>query len=117
MARWSTGGWEWRRRRLIGAFVHGLVVPINGVEGLRHRERQQENSGDKRENCPGVPKVRMNQVRSPLVPTLPAILVHLPVHLVQATIRIKRHILGQMVEELRHRLVAPHGVLNDAFAV
>lgn len=62
MERWSEGGCKRRLRRLIKAVVHVLVVPVNGVEGLRHCERQQENSGNQGENCPGVPKVRMDQL-------------------------------------------------------
>lgn len=62
MERWSEGGCKRRLRRLIKAVVHVLVVPVNGVEGLRHCERQQENSGNQGENCPGVPTVRMDQL-------------------------------------------------------
>ncbi|KAI8543937.1 hypothetical protein RHMOL_Rhmol08G0256400 [Rhododendron molle] len=91
-----------------------MVIRVNGVYRLRYREGEKEHGSNDRENGPRVPKIGVDEVCTPHVPPLLAVLVNPLVHHIQVAVRVERHVLGEGVEELGDGLVAPDGVLDDA---
>ncbi|RRT84978.1 hypothetical protein B296_00007372 [Ensete ventricosum] len=98
-----------------GVGVH--VVGHDGVDGLQHGEDQEEDGGGEGECRPGAAEVGVDEVGPPHVDVLAAVVVDLAVDLVQAALRVEHHVLGEAVEELGHRLVAPYRVLDDPLGV
>jgi hypothetical protein len=91
-----------------------LVVRQHGVDGLHDGHDEEEHGGGEGHERPWAPEVGVDQVGAPQVPRLPAVGVHLPVHGVELAVRLEHDVLGDAVEQLRHRLVAADGVLDDA---
>ncbi|CAA6668126.1 unnamed protein product [Spirodela intermedia] len=85
----------------------------DGEDGLCDGEDEEEDGGGEGEEGPWAAEVGLHQVGPPDVPSPLAVGADLIVHLVEASVGIERHVLGEAVEQLRDRLVAADGVLDD----
>jgi hypothetical protein len=102
-----------RRRCRRAALVLRLVERQHGVDSLHDGHDEEEESSEEGEEGPGAPEVGVDEVGAPHVPRLPVVGVHLVVHGVERALRLDHHVLGDAVEQLRHRLVTSDGVLDD----
>ncbi|BAF15166.1 Os04g0505500 [Oryza sativa Japonica Group] len=98
--------------------MHRPVVAVGAVEGLRHGEQQQQDTGDHRDDRPWVAEVVVLEAGDPGAP----LVVVVPVHLVReprevAVVDVEHHLLAQPVEEVGHLGVAAQPVLDDAAVV
>ena len=94
-----------------------MVVGINGIYSLNNSEGEKEDGGNNRENGPRVPEVGMNEICTPFIPLLLAVLIDLLVHSIQAAFGVERHILGEGVKEFGNGFVTSNGILDDTFGV
>ncbi|KAK9104911.1 hypothetical protein Scep_021755 [Stephania cephalantha] len=63
-----------------------MVVWIYGVYSLSNSEHHEEYGGHQGQNGPWASEVGVDQVGPPLVPPLPAVPIHLLMHLLQSAV-------------------------------
>lgn len=90
---------------------------VDTVESLADGEDNEEDGSSEGEESPGAPEVGVDEISTPHVPALAAVIVDTAVHVIETALWIKHHVLGQSVEELGHGLVTSQRVLDDAFGV
>ena len=91
-----------------------MVIRVNRVCSLNHREDNAKNNGPRGPRTPpGTQVVGMGELRTICNPSLRAVRIDIVKHRNHAAIWIKHYALSERVEELDNGVIASNGVQDD----
>ena len=91
-----------------------MVIWVNRVYSLNHREDNVKNKGPRAPRTPlGAQMVGAGELRSTFNPSLPAVHIDLVKRRTHAAMWIKHYVLGEQVEELDNGFITFKGIVDD----